>query len=257
MPEGDTIFKVATRLAPVLEGKELVRFEAPRLVGQHRPRPGMVIDEVEARGKHLLVHFDRNLTLQVHLGMTGSWQLVASGQRWRKPAHLARVVLGVEGWEAVCFSAPKVGTYVTDSPGPTPVSHLGPDLCRPDADVDLALTRMAAIPEPDTSIAEVLLDQRVAAGIGNVYKSEVLFTCGIDPFRSVADIDVVTRLAILETASGQLRSNLGRGRRATVPTGLAVYGRARLPCIRCSTPITMRRHGEQNRSTYWCSRCQT
>jgi endonuclease VIII len=256
VPEGDTIHKVAARLGPALEGKVLRRFEAPRLMGNQRPRVGMTIESVEARGKHLLVHFERSLTLQVHLGMTGSWHLYEEGKRWRKPAHLARVVIGVDGWEAVCFSAPTVRAFVEGGGRATPIDHLGPDLCVDGADLDTAVARMATIPEPGTTIAEVLLDQRVAAGIGNVYKSEALWACRVHPFTAMESIDVPTRRALLEAAHRQLRANVVRSVRETVPGGVAVYGRTRQPCPRCGTPVRARRHGEQMRTTYWCPTCQ-
>jgi endonuclease-8 len=254
VPEGDTLHRTAARLRPALEGQVLRRFEAPRLVG-HRPRPGDRIVTVESVGKHLLVRFERGIVLQTHLMMTGSWHLYRTGERWRRPAHLMRALVEVDGWVAVCFAAPVVRTYVEGAPS-TPIDHLGPDLCRQDADLDVALERMARIPEPATTIAEVLLDQRVAAGVGNVYKSEVLFACRLDPFTPLEQVDDALRRRLLETAARQLQTNLGDGPRTTVPGGLAVYGRSRRPCRVCDTPIRVRQHGAQRRSTYWCPRCQ-
>lgn len=255
MPEGDTIHKLAGRLRPVLEGQRLLRFEAPRLSGPIRPRPGMLIESVGAHGKHLLIRFERDLVLEVHLGMVGTWQIARPGDRLRKPPHLVRARLGVEGWDAIFFTAPTVRAFV-DRGHDTPISHLGPDLAVTDPDIDAVLGRMAALPEPDRTIAEVLLDQRVAAGIGNVFKSEVLWHCRVDPFAPVEAVDVATRRNLVEVAADQIRANLRPGRRTTVPTGLAVYRRHRQPCLRCSTPIRMRHHGEQARSTYWCPACQ-
>ncbi len=264
MPEGDTIHRVAGRLRPALAGRTLVAFEAPRLVGD-RPRPGTRIDGVEAVGKHLLVHFDDGLTLQTHLRMTGSWHLYRTGERWQKSAHLARARLEVEGWVAVCFAAPVVRTYRRDAPGGPlgrdrdPVAHLGPDLCRADltdADIDECVARMATVGDPGDEIGAVLLDQRVACGVGNVYKSEVLFTCGVDPFTPVGRLDAATRRRLITTASRQLRANLGSGPRETVPGGVAVYGRRGRPCLRCGTTVRRTLQGEQARSTYWCPTCQ-
>jgi endonuclease-8 len=167
------------------------------------------------------------------------------------------VVLGVEGWEAVCFSAPTVRTFVDRAGYRTPVDHLGPDLCERDADLDAAVERMARIPTPGTTVAEVLLDQRVAAGIGNVHKSEALWACRVDPFTPIEDVDVETRRALVETAHRHLVKSLAGPARETVPGGLAAYGRTRRPCPRCGTPIRSRRHGEQMRSTYWCPTCQS
>jgi endonuclease-8 len=256
VPEGDTLHRTATRLRPALLDQALVRFEAPRLVGP-RPRVGERIVGVESVGKHLLIRFESRIVLQTHLMMTGSWHLYRSGERWRRPPHLMRALVEVDGWLAVCFSAPVVRTFV-DGGSSTPVDHLGPDLCRDDADLDEALRRMAnaTIVEPAVTIAEVLLDQRIASGIGNVYKSEVLFACRLDPFTPLDAVDDAMRRRLLETATRQLRANLGHGPRTTVPGGLAVYGRQRRPCLACGTPIAMRRHGRQARSTYWCPRCQ-
>jgi endonuclease-8 len=256
MPEGDTIHNLAARLRPALEGATLVRFEAPRLAGTVRPRPGMAIESVGAHGKHLLIRFERDLVLEIHLGMVGTWQLARAGDRWRKPKHLLRALVGVEGADALFFTAPTVRVFVDKEGRPSPIAHLGPDLAVAGVDVEAAVARMAALPEPGTSIAEVLLDQRVAAGVGNVYKSEVLWACALDPFAPVETVDDDTRRRLLATAATQIQANLRPGRRRTVAGGLAVYGRARQPCRRCGAPIRMRRHGDQARSTYWCPTCQ-
>ncbi len=264
MPEGDTLHRTANRLRPALAGAALARFEAPRLRGD-RPVPGTVIEGVEAVGKHLLIHFEGGLTLRTHLGMPGSWHLYESGQRWRKPRHLLRALVAVPGWEAVCFSAPTVETYRRDHPGGAlgtdldPVGHLGPDLCTPDPDLDEALRRYEEACDPATEIAVALLDQRLASGIGNVYKSEVLHRGRVDPFAPVGSVPVAVRRQLLASANRLLLANLTTTRRTTVagpPGSVAVYGRARQPCRGCGTPIRMVRHGDQNRSTYWCPRCQ-
>src|SRR4051794_16463073 len=264
MPEGDTLHRAANRLRPALVGATLRRFEAPRLLGDP-PAPGSEITGVEAVGKHLLIDFDSGLTLRTHLGMPGSWHLYREGERWRKPRHLLRALVSVDGWDAVCFSAPQVQTYRRDKPGGAlgtgvdPLGHLGPDLCSPDVDLDAALERFDTIAVPNMSIAEVLLDQRVAAGIGNVYKSELLHRMRVDPFVAVSVVPVPVRRQLLELANRLLLLNLTTTRRTTVagPAGsVAVYGKARRPCPRCGTPIQMDRHGTLNRSTYWCPRCQ-
>jgi endonuclease-8 len=171
----------------------------------------------------------------------------------------------VPGWEAVCFSAPTVQTYHRDHPGGAlgtdldPVGHLGPDLCTPDADFDEALRRYRDVCDPATEIAVALLDQTLASGIGNVYKSEVLHRCRVNPFVPVGSVSEAVRRQLLSAASRLLVHNLTTTQRTTVagpPGSLAVYGRERRPCRVCGTPIEMVRHGEQNRSTYWCPRCQ-
>ena len=256
MPEGDTITRAAGNLHTVLAGRRLVRFEAPRLVGRP-PRIGTTVDAVEARGKHLLVHFSDGRALHTHLRMTGSWHLYRVGEPWRRPHSRARVVLEVEdGTIAVCFSAPTVELVDPERTWRhTAIGALGPDLCRADADLDEADRRLARL-DPTTEVGVALLDQRVAAGIGNVYKSEVCFACRVDPGRPLADLDDATRRALIRTAGMLLRANLDTARRTTVPGGLAVYGRAGTACRRCGTTIRRWRQGDQSRSTYWCPACQ-
>lgn len=257
MPEGDTLHRTAARLRPALAGATLRRFAAPRLSGRP-PAEGSRVEAVEAVGKHLCVRFDDGTTLETHLRMSGSWHLYRAGERWRKPAHLARAIVEVDDWVAVCFSAPVVRTYPTpgDGDADAPLDHLGPDLCRPDPDLDAAVANLARFADADTEIHESLLDQRVAAGIGNVYKSEVLWAERVHPFARTADVDPDVRRRLLTTAARLLRANLTTVARTTVPGGLAVYGRRRQPCRRCGTPVRMARRGVQARSTYWCPTCQ-
>lgn len=257
MPEGDTIHRAAARVREAILGEAIERFSAPRTQPPH-PRAGETVDAVEAEGKHLLITFSGGLLLRTHMGMTGTWRIVRRPDPWPRPAHLARAAITTARIEAVCFAAPTV--ELVPAAGPSPTAHLGPDLCRADADLDEVLRRMAGL-DPRTPVLDVLLDQRVAAGIGNVYKSEVLWACQVHPETPIDAVDATTRLALVTTASRQLRSNLGSGRRTTV--GLrsgsgqyGVYGRVRQPCLRCHTPIVTARLGAQGRSTYWCPRCQ-
>lgn len=256
MPEGDTIHRTAARLRQVLDAKQLVRFDAPRLVGD-RPLVGDTITSVEAVGKSLLISFDTGLVLHTHMKMTGAWHMYRSGERWQKGAHLMRALLDVGEWVAVCFAAPVVETYHVAASAPSPVSHLGPDLCVHAADIETAVARMASQVDASCSLADALLDQRIACGIGNVYKSEALWACRLSPFATVGSLDDSTRTALLATAAKQLRSNLNTTSRTTVPGGLAVYGRRGKPCRRCETPVQMQQFGVQPRSTYWCPTCQS
>ena len=247
MPEGDTIHRTANSLRAVLVGQPLVRFEARR-GAVPAPPAGTVIDAVDAVGKHLLIRFANGTTLRTHMRMTGSWHVYRTGERWRKPAHLARAVLEINGWTAVCFAAPVVeleGAARTASN----VAHLGPDLTGADVtddDIALAVERM-----PDGEIGALLLDQRVASGIGNIWKSETLFVCGVDPFTTTAALDRPTKQKLLATASKLLRASVAGSSRPR-----NVYGRAGQPCRRCGTPIRAQRQGEQARTTYWCPSCQ-
>jgi endonuclease-8 len=216
MPEGDTLHRTAERLRPALAGKRLAAFTAPRLRGD-RPRTGVVIEAVQARGKNLLIDFEGGLTLRTHLRMTGSWHLYRTSERWRQPRHLARAIIETDdGWCAVCFAAPVVETFHRQAPLPPPLARLGPDLCDPEVDLDAILTRFAALADPDAEIGSLLLDQRIAAGVGNVYKSEACFACGIDPFTPAHRIPDHARRRLFATASRLLRANLGAGPRKTI-----------------------------------------
>lgn len=261
MPEGDTLHKTAVRLRPALAGHVLTRFEAPRLVGD-RPLIGSLIEGVEARGKHLLIHFEGGLTLRTHLRMTGSWHVYRDGERWQKGPHLARAVVGADsGWLGVCFQAPVVETYHRAGAEPVPLATLGPDLCLPasldDEVLDAILARIDGHAAPGTTLGEALLDQRIASGIGNVYKSEACFAVGIDPGRPIERVAEADRRHVWAVAARQLQSNLHHAERRTHASGLAVYGRGGQPCHRCGTPIRTARHGDQARSSYWCPRCQS
>lgn len=259
MPEGDTLHRTAARLRPALVGHRLTRFEAPRLRGD-APALGTRIEHVEARGKHLLITFAGGLTLRSHLRMTGSWHVYRERERWQKPTYLARAVVGADsGWVAVCFQAPVVETFHRSGAQPDALTSLGPDLCLPESLSEPVLDRIVdrvALAPSHTTLGEALLDQRVAAGIGNVYKSEACFAAGIDPATPIELVDAAMRRRVWSIAARQLQANLDRAERRTHAAGLAVYGRRGQPCRRCGTPIRMARHGEQARSTYWCPTCQ-
>ena len=265
MPEGDTIFRAAATLRGAIAGKRIVAFELrrdPR--GRRPPEPGTTVTEVEARGKHLLVHFDDGNVLHTHMQMTGAWHVYRKGDRWRRPGHTARVVIEVDdGTVVVCFAAPLVElrrdafTTRADSPAAEKVAALGPDLCTPDPDLDAVLARLRTL-DPAAELGPALLDQRVAAGIGNVYKSEVCWAERVSPFMRLSELDETVRRRLYETAHAMLRANLGSGRRVTYRGGVAVYGRAGRMCPRCRTRIERRggRGVNDERVTFWCPACQ-
>jgi endonuclease-8 len=262
VPEGDTIFRAAAQLRAALVGKELVALEIrrdPR--GRRPPEPGVTITTVESSGKHLLITFSDGQVLHTHMQMAGAWHVYAPGQRWRRPGHTARVIVRVaDGTSAVCFNAPIVELRSAGDARERPtrasrmLDRLGPDLCSTDVDLDAVVARVALL-DPATELAVALLDQRVAAGIGNVFKSEVCWAERVSPFVPIGAIDEPDRLRIYTTARRQLTSNLTSGRRTTYRNGLAVYRRARLPCPRCGTIIRAGKDQTQ-RSTYWCPACQ-
>jgi endonuclease-8 len=256
MPEGDTIHRSARTLHAVLAGRRLTRFETPRLVSRG-PAPGTRVTAVEARGKHLLIRFEDGSILHTHMRMTGSWHLYRRGEPWRRSPRSAVVVLEVDdATVAVCFAAPVVELWpARRAPGPNAVDALGPDLCLPDPPIDDVLARLART-DGRTEIAVALMDQRIASGVGNVYKSEVCFACRVEPGTPVGSVDDEGRRQLVTTAHRLLRANLDRAHRQTVPEGLAVYGRAGRPCRRCGRTIRRRLQGDPPRTTFWCPGCQ-
>lgn len=260
MPEGDTIHRTAAALRRALLERPLTRVELPRIPAPH-PVVGATVRQIEARGKHLLIHTSDDLVVHTHQRMTGSWHLYRPRDRWRKSPTSARVVLGTDGVVAVCFAAPVVAVHAAADLARHPtLRRLGPDLCDPQADLDAAAERLGRVSPPERTIGDALLDQRIACGVGNVYRSDVLFLHGLAPDTPVSAVSAQQRRALLATASELLRANLDGGHRTTVegaPAGsLWVYGRAGEPCRRCRTPIARSVIGEHARSVYHCPSCQ-
>ncbi len=259
MPEGDTIHRTAAAIRTALVGKPIVHFDAPRLVGPV-PAPGRIAEWVDSHGKHLEIGWDDGLILHTHMRMTGSWHLYRIGEPWRRSAYQKRVEITVGDWVAVCFNAPVVETYREFDRARHPgLGRLGPDLCRADADLDEAVDRLFRYADQTARIGEVLLDQHVACGVGNVYRAEVLWACGLYPFAPVSALDRADCTQVIGTAAAQLRANLHHSARVTAPSapgGLAVYGRNGQRCIRCGDTVEVIRTGEHARLLYWCPGCQ-
>jgi endonuclease VIII len=274
MPEGDTIHRAADTLQRAIGGQVVTRFESvlPKLnrVDVDRPLRGRTVERVEARGKHLLIWFSGDLVLRTHLRMKGSWHIYRPGERWQRPHHDMRIVIETPAMHAIAFSVP-VAELVTASEllHTDVVRDLGPDPLTDHFRADDAIARMQA--RGDTEIADVLLDQAVIAGIGNVFKSEVLFGARINPFTLVNLLTREQLAEIVAVAARFMRANVGAGAtggivtyagmrrttgRADASAGLWVYGRGRQPCRRCGTPISRQKQGPYARSTYWCPRCQ-
>jgi endonuclease VIII len=263
MPEGDTIFKAAATLRRALLGKVIISAESPtpKRFGQWpiSRLVGTTVEKVEPRGKHLLISFSNRLVLHTHLQMAGSWHIYRKGERWRRSRYLARVVLQTADFDAVCFSAPTVELLSeAEVQRHQPMQALGPDLLAGDFDSGAARERLKALPTAE--IGPALLEQRALAGIGNVYKSELLFLGGVDPFSRVADLSDEMLDHLIVQAQRLLRANVGTRQRVTtgverLGAELWVYGRQGRPSRRCGTEIQMTR--QAGRSTYWCAECQT
>jgi endonuclease-8 len=259
MPEGDTVWLTSHRLHEALAGRRLTLsdFRVPALATTDLR--GHTVTEVLARGKHLLVRLDDDWTLHSHLRMDGSWYVSRPAVRPRRhPQHLIRVRLGNADWTATGYRVHDL-KLVPRRAESTLVGHLGPDLLGPDWDPARAVANLRA--EPDVAIGEALLDQRKLAGIGNLYKSEVLFVEGVDPWTPVGQVADLDRL--VRTAHRLLRANRDHPEQST--TGYLergrqhwVYERAGEACLRCRTPIRRAEQGTppHARNTYWCPRCQ-
>ena len=298
VPEGDTIAQSALTLAGVLVGRQVTGFRSTVAGVEERAAAlavvGSTVQGVESRGKHLLMHFGAagdagadggspsaaagdagdvgadcgspsagrgrpGATLRTHMRMTGSWHLYRTGSRWQKPASFARVIVEAGDVLAVCFSAPEVELLSRGQlAGHAGLGRLGPDLLAPGFDEAEALARLSAATEME--IADALLDQSIMAGIGNVYKSEVLFLERVSPFALVGSLSPETLAQMIRTARRQLHRNVGATQRRTTGSGqrnaLWVYDRAGQPCARCSTVIHRVAQGPHARSTYWCPACQ-
>lgn len=243
MPEGDTLRRTAEALRGRLLGK-LIEEARP---GFLKPVEGTRVTSVEANGKHLLIGFDSGLVLHSHLRMTGSWHLYRPGEAWRKPARLATAVLSGDDTVAVLFSAP-TAELLRSREADRRLSHLGPDLLAPD--VDLAeVVRRARLSEKQ-ALGELLLDQRVAAGIGNIHRCETLWRLRLDPWRPASELTDAELTALYEDARRGLQAGV---RRVARP---AVAGRAGRSCPRCAHRIECLLQGSPPRFTYFCPTCQ-
>ncbi len=259
MPEGDTIHRAASALRTALAGRPMLRFDAPRLVGPV-PQAGRIVESVESHGKHLEIVWDDGLVLHTHMRMTGSWHLYRHGDRWRRPHRQMRAAIEVEEWMAVCFNAPVVETYrLLDKRRHPGMGRLGPDLCDAATDIGAVVNLLLTYPDAQARLGEVLLDQRVMCGVGNVYRCEVLWATELSPYARVGTLSERDAIRVVNTAARMLRANLATTARVTAPDvrgGLAVYGRNGQRCPRCGETIDCRRMGEHQRILYWCQGCQ-
>ena len=272
MPEGDTVFRTAQTLQKYMAGRLVTRFESvyPALtrIAEDHPVVGRTIDAVSARGKHLLMTFSGDLVLRTHLRMNGSWHIYPAGDRWRRPTRDMRVLVCTQDACAVGFNIPVAELLSTrELDRHRQLRSLGPDLLGEPFDRGEVVRRMRA--RGRDPVAEVLLDQRVVAGLGNVFKSEVLFLAGVDPFTPVAALTDADLDRIVDISREQLAANVmdrsqtlspAFGRRTTRSLDpnekLWVYSRGGRSCRRCGAAIQSRKTGLDARLTYWCPTCQ-
>jgi formamidopyrimidine-DNA glycosylase len=250
MPEGDTIFRMAGALRSALQGKRVVAAR-PEALGR---LTGTTVSTVETVGKHLVIRFENGFALHSHMRMRGVWHLYKPGEPWRRPAWQLKAALETDDVVAVCFSAPTLELVRNVA---SRVGHLGPDILSEEWSAAEALARARQLDR--TPVGEVLLDQRVVAGIGNVYRCESLWSRRINPWKPAGELDDETLVGVFESAREAMRANLSSGFRRQFPGygAGAVHGRRGRPCPRCRTPIRVRAMGEHARLVYWCPTCQT
>ncbi|HTB97273.1 MAG TPA: DNA-formamidopyrimidine glycosylase family protein [Terracidiphilus sp.] len=275
MPEGDTIFRTARALTRALVGQPITGFRSnyPLITRFHDDTPltGQQVDRVESRGKWLLIYFSSGGILVTHMLMSGSWHIYRPGEPWQKPASHMRVVIENNNYHAVGFSVPVAHMHTARSLArdrriPQPAA----DVLNSAFDSEAVTQRILASAHEE--IGDVLLHQQVLAGVGNVFKSEVCFVCGVNPFTCVRDLNSDQIAALIAASCRLIASNVledsgdtivtfrGRTRRTTHtsdPTDtLWVYGRRGEPCRRCGERIRRRIQGPDARVTFWCQMCQ-
>ncbi|RYF09421.1 MAG: hypothetical protein EOO40_06910, partial [Deltaproteobacteria bacterium] len=221
------------------------------------------VHHVDAVGKHLLVHLEQ-WVVRVHLGMHGAWHHYAAHETWKRPQWQASVELYFAAQTFVCFNAQDVELLRPVQLRPSTIGHLGPDLLSPHCDMQQVMRRALAKPAA-TPLIDLLLDQHVSAGLGNVYKNEILFIHRHHPLTPRQALDTPALQALFVTGQRLMQQNLGGWRRTTTydrRTGslgpkverLYVYGHRDCPV--CTTRLCGEILGRHRRKTYWCPSCQ-
>jgi endonuclease-8 len=246
VPEGDSLHRIAARLQPLVGGQVEASSPSPRglATGVARAIDGRVLESVEAVGKHLLLRFDGDVTVRSHLRMNGRWTVRERGPTtWRGRPWL---VLRTQRFEAAQWNGPVLRL----DDGRT--RRLGPDLLADDTTVDDLVARIRAA-GPGRLLGEVLLDQGVVAGIGNMWLAELLWHARLSPWLPAGGATEEELAGAVGWARDAMRASVA-GR--SVGRTRAVYRRAGRPCRRCGAPIRSRGLGEMNRTAYWCEACQ-
>lgn len=250
MPEGDTIFRTAEKLRRALQGKRVASARPDAL----KRLAGTIVSDVQPVGKHLMIRFDNGLALHTHMRMRGVWQVFPRGQKASRPDWQLKAMLETDDMVAACFAAPLVELIRDEA---SHVGHLGPDILSDDWDVRSVVKRARSL--GSAAVGEVLLDQRVTAGIGNVYRCEALWLCKVNPWKPVDQLADDELASLFEAARHAMRANLDGDRSRRFPGNGrgAVHGRGGRPCPRCGTLIKVRALGEHARLAYWCPACQS
>jgi endonuclease-8 len=193
------------------------------------------------------------------MGMTGSWHIYRPGEPWRKPTHYAALQLAINSLEVICFSPRLLALLTADQLRRHPhLTRLGPDLLSTEFDVEAAVARFRA--RNNLPLGEAVMNQTIVSGIGNIYKSEVLFILKLDPFAPVSQF-TDDELGHLVLKARYLLKRNSNGPNRTTRFGsdagrMWVYGKSGQPCPKCGTTIEIRRQGDAGRTTCWCPECQ-
>jgi len=275
MPEGDTIFRAARTLHRALSRQIVTGFESvlPKLerVEVDSRVTGRTIDKVEARGKWQLIYFSGDLILLTHMLMSGSWHIYRPGEQWKRSRSDMRLIIHTAKIDAIGFNLPVAEFHTSDSLRRRRVfNQLGPSVLATEYDPAEVSRRLRA--QPELTVGEALLSQSLLAGIGNVFKSEICFACGVHPFRTLASLSISELSCLVSTARKFLLANVSdtSGDKIVIYSGLRrttgrsdneenlwVYGRRGEPCRRCGTPIESRKQGLDARTSFWCANCQS
>ena len=274
MPEGDTIFRAARTLQRAIGGQVVTGFESvlPKLtrVDFDSSVVGRTVEKVESQGKWLLMHFSGDLILLTHMLMSGSWHIYRPEEEWQRRPVDMRVVIKTEKIWAVAFNVPIAEFHTPDTlryrQG---FRKLGQDVLGAEFDPAISAAKLRA--NGDLEVGVALLTQSIVAGIGNVFKSEVCFGCGVNPFRRVASLSAEELDCLMTTARKFLLMNVreSSGDQMVTVTGMRtttggidpserlwVYGRRGEACRVCGTAIESYKQGEEARTTFWCPSCQ-
>ncbi len=258
VPEGDTIHYAANRIRPVLEGHvpDEIRTPHRRFARDRWPErlSGQRVLSVDARGKHLMIRFENRLTIHSHLRMTGSWQVVPLGAEWRRHPRRAWLVMRRGDREVIQFDGP-VLDLMTDSRTRLDqrIAGLGPDVVAPAPFDEGDFLRRLRHDDPTRPIGDTLLDQRVVAGMGTVWRSEACWRAEVDPWRATSSITDEEALLLCSSVRPLMQKSALDGFQNR---DQQVYNRAGKACNRCRTRIKRATQGDDNRPLFWCPGCQ-
>lgn len=258
MPEGDTIRTAANRVGAALIGKQIESIETPHprfgKDGWPDKLAGRKVSGVDAHGKHLMIRFEGGLTIHSHLRMSGAWGVYPRGKRWHRGGNSAWLVIRTADHEVVQFKGPVLELMTDGRARSDPrLAQLGPDVLAGEFDA-AEFVRRLRFDDQSRTLGDALLDQRIVAGIGNVWKAEGCWRAQIDPWRRLANVSDEEALRVIRAVRPPMFESVANGfpKSETVH----VYKRSGAPCSRCQTKIRAHGQGDDNRTTYWCPGCQ-